>query len=96
MGVPVVTMRGDRPYGRVGESLLTSVGLQELVADHPESYLEKAVGLASDLSRLTELRLGLRDRIRTSRLCDARGFTRAMERAYRRMWRNWCAAVSRK
>jgi protein O-GlcNAc transferase len=91
MGVPVVTMRGDRPYGRVGESLLTSVGLRELVADDPESYLTKALRLASDLPRLRELRLGLRDRMRTSKVCDARGFARAMERAYRRMWRNWCA-----
>ena len=27
MGVPAVTLRGDRPYARVGASLLASVGL---------------------------------------------------------------------
>ena len=33
MGVPVVTLPGDRPYGRVGASLLSVTGLHELIAD---------------------------------------------------------------
>jgi len=91
MGVPVVTLLGDRPYARVGASLLASVGLQEFVAEDPESYVETAASLADDLSRLTELRLGLRDRMRASPLCDGAGFARTIEQAYRRMWQNWCA-----
>ena len=91
MGVPVVTLRGDRPYARVGASLLASVGLQEFVTEDPESYVEMAASLGHDLSRLGELRLGLRDRMRASPLCDGPGFARAIEQTYRRMWRNWCA-----
>ena len=96
MGVPVVTLRGDRHCARVGASLLASVGLQELVAEDPESYLQIAVGLARDLSRLTELRFGLRERMRASPLCDVAGFTRALEEAYRRMWRGWCSQQGRR
>ncbi len=91
MGVPVVTLRGDRPYARVGASLLASVGLQEFVTEDPESYVEMAASLGKDLFRLRELRLGLRDRMRASPLCDGAGFARSTERAYRRMWQNWCA-----
>jgi protein O-GlcNAc transferase len=91
MGVPVVTLRGDRPYARVGASLLASVGLQEFVTEAPESYVEMAASLGKDLSQLRELRLGLRDRMRASPLCDGEGFARAIEQAYRRMWQNWCA-----
>jgi predicted O-linked N-acetylglucosamine transferase (SPINDLY family) len=91
MGVPVVTLRGDRPYARVGASLLASVGLEEFVTEDPESYVEMAASLGNDLSRLGELRLGLRDRMRASPLCDGAGFARAIEQAYRRMRRNWCA-----
>jgi protein O-GlcNAc transferase len=90
MGVPVVTLPGDRPYGRVGTSLLASTGLQEFVVGTPEAYVEKAANLGADLSRLSELRSGLRDRIRSSPLCDGAGFARAIEQAYRRMWEGWC------
>lgn len=91
MGVPVVSLRGDRPYARMGATLLASVGLQEFVTDSPESYVEMAASLANDLSYLRELRLGLRDRMRASPLCDGEGFARTIEQAYRRMWQNWCA-----
>jgi protein O-GlcNAc transferase len=91
MGVPVVTLRGDRPYARVGASLLASVGLQDFVTEDPESYVEMAASLGNDIFQLRELRLGLRDRMRASQLCDGAGFARTMEQAYRRMWQNWCA-----
>jgi protein O-GlcNAc transferase len=88
----VVTLRGDRPTGRVGASLLTAAGLEDLVADNPESYLRKAADLGKDVRRLAELRFGLRDRMRASPLCDEAGFARSMEQAYRSMWHAWCAA----
>ena len=91
MGVPVVTLRGDRPYGRVGASLLASVGLPDLITKDAESYVRTAAGMAGDPSRLMNLRFGLRERMRASPLCDEAGFARAMEQAYRRMWRAWCA-----
>jgi protein O-GlcNAc transferase len=90
MGVPVVTLRGDRPYGRVGASLLTSIGLQECVAETAEAYVRKAANLGADLFRLEEFRSSLRDRMRRSPLCDGTGFARAMEQAYRRMWERRC------
>jgi len=92
MGVPVVTLRGDRPTARVGASFLHAVGLDDLVADDAESYLRTAAGLAQNRDRLTELRFQLRERMRASPLCDEAGFARAMEQAYRQMWHAWCSS----
>ena len=70
--------------------LFRSAGLPELVAESPAEYVAKAVGLAGDLERLATLRATLRERMRASPLTDAATFARAMEAAYRTMWRRWC------
>lgn len=93
MGVPVIVLRGKRHAARVGASLLTAVGLEELIAEDEDGYLERAIGLARDPGRLADLRGGLRDAMRRSPLCDAADFSAAVERAYRSMWQ---ASASRK
>ncbi|MBI5780856.1 MAG: tetratricopeptide repeat protein, partial [Rhodocyclales bacterium] len=90
MGVPVVALAGDRHAGRVGVSLLSRVGLTELIARTPEDYVRLAVDLANDTARLARLRVGLRERMKNSSLCDATGFNADLEQAYREMWRAWC------
>ncbi len=90
MGVPYVTMRGDRPPARGGESILKSVGLGHLVADTPEQFVSMAVGLASDVDALVKLRAELRQKVATT-VGDCVGFTRDLEAEYRRMWTDWCA-----
>jgi protein O-GlcNAc transferase len=92
MGVPVVTLRGDRHAGRVGASLLTQIGMSDLIADSVEAYVETAAALAGDPARLSELRHSLRPRMAASPLCDAPAFARKVEAAYRTMWQRWCAA----
>ena len=71
-------------------SLMTAVGLPELVAATPAHYAEIAAGLAGDLTRLMRLRMGMRERVRASALCDEPRFMRNLETAYRLMWRRWC------
>jgi predicted O-linked N-acetylglucosamine transferase (SPINDLY family) len=90
MGVPVVTLAGERAVGRGGVSLLHNVGLPELIADSLEEYVQIAVALAKDLPRLRELRSTLRARMQASPLMDAPRFARSVEAAYRQMWRVWC------
>jgi predicted O-linked N-acetylglucosamine transferase (SPINDLY family) len=91
MGVPVVTLRGDRWVGRMSEGMLTTVGLADLVAGDEAGYLRIAAGLAADLSRLGALHAGLRRMVEDSPFCDGPRFARALEAAYRGMWRGWCA-----
>jgi predicted O-linked N-acetylglucosamine transferase (SPINDLY family) len=76
MGVPTVSLRGEAYYERISSSLLGCVGLEDLVADDVEGYVATAVALAADVPRLTELRTGLRDRIRQSPLGQPERFAR--------------------
>jgi protein O-GlcNAc transferase len=79
MGVPIVTLGGRYAAARSGVSLLTSVGLPELIADTPEQFVEIAGNLAGNPKRLAELRSGLRDRMTRSLLMDEPAFARAFE-----------------
>jgi protein O-GlcNAc transferase len=90
MGVPVLTLLGTRHAARVGASLLTQIGLQNLIAPTLDNYIHRATTLASDREPLATIRSTLRMRMESSPLCDAPGFAREMESAYRAMWRDWC------
>ena len=94
MGVPVVTLRGDRHSSRVGASILTRVALMELIAETEDAYVEKAVNLANAPDRLSDYHKCLRIRMQESPLCDSGGFTRDVEAAYREMWHRWCSTAT--
>jgi predicted O-linked N-acetylglucosamine transferase (SPINDLY family) len=93
MGVPLVTLAGQAHAGRVGASLLTRVGLEDLIAEDTDGYVRIAAALAADPARLAELRSSLRGRMAASPLCDAPAFARKIEAAYRTMWRRWAEPV---
>ena len=90
MGVPVVTWPGDRFESRHSLSHLSNAGVTETIARDPDDYVAIAVALAGDLPRLAGLRADLRPRLAGSPLCDADGFVRDLEAAFRAMWRDWC------
>src|SRR5438034_2916458 len=89
MGVPVVAIAGDRHVARVGVSLLTNVGLPEMIGSSIDAYISIAAALAKDVERLRTIRQTLREQMRKSPLIDAPSFVRDLEEAYRRMWRAW-------
>jgi predicted O-linked N-acetylglucosamine transferase (SPINDLY family) len=90
MGVPLVSLAGDTAVSRGGLSILSNLGLPELVARDAEQYVQIAVGLSRDTARLESLRLSLRDCMLGSPLMDGSRFARDVESAYRQMWRRRC------
>jgi predicted O-linked N-acetylglucosamine transferase (SPINDLY family) len=92
MGVPVVTLSGRLPMGRVGKSILQNIGLPELIAQNPQEYVAIAARLANDRTRLGELRKGMRERMAHSPLMNAAQFTKDLESAYRKAWTTWATA----
>jgi predicted O-linked N-acetylglucosamine transferase (SPINDLY family) len=90
MGVPFVTLAGRHFVSRMGVTILTNVGLDELIANNEDEYVAKAVALAQDRDRLRALRCGLRERVMKTPMMDQKLFVRNMEDAYRGMWSNWC------
>lgn len=93
MGVPVVTLAGRVHASRVGVSLLTAVGVPELIAADRDGYVRLAVELAGDPARLARLRAELRERVRSSILCDSPGYARRVEGVLRDTWRAWCGGA---
>ena len=90
MGVPFVTLAGDRFSSRMGVSILSNAGLAELIAADEDQYVELAVALATDDARLRSVRHNLRERVEKSPLMDQALSARDMADAYRGMWKIWC------
>lgn len=90
MGVPVITLYGDKPIARQTAGFLKTIGLGSLVAANEAGYLELAVKSANDRDKLKDIRAGLRERMASSLLCDGARFTANLEQAYRAMWETWC------
>ena len=91
MGVPVVTLPGERPVSRQTLGFLNVIGHDELAASCEDDYVRIAAELAADAPRRADLRRSLRASMAASPLCDPDRFTPAMEAAFRGMWRRWCA-----
>lgn len=90
MGVPLVTLPGATSVSRGGLSILSNVGLGELIATEAEQYVRIVTGLANDLPKLAELRATLRERMAASAVMNAVQFASDIECAYGQMWRQWC------
>jgi predicted O-linked N-acetylglucosamine transferase (SPINDLY family) len=90
MGVPVVSLIGDRHAARVGLSLLTAVGHPEWAEEDEEHYIEKAVTLAQDRALRGQLRESLRSEVAASILCDHQRQAARFEAALRQAWVEWC------
>lgn len=93
MGVPVVTLAGEKFISRNSAALLANVGLTDLIAATPQQYVETAVALAADGARLQRLRNDQREIFRASPLGNAPLFVQNLEAAYRDIWHKWCAAA---
>lgn len=90
MGVPVLTLKGDRFLSRQGVGLAMNTGLADWVASTPEDYVALAKAHAADLQMLSALRARLRGQLLASPICDAHRFALHLEDALRGMWRVWC------
>jgi len=85
MGVPVVSLYGEKHLERVGLSMLGNVGLSDLAAATDESYVEVAVNLANDTERLITLRKTLRETFMRSPLTDTVAFKVEFESLMRKL-----------
>lgn len=88
MGIPVVTLAGQTHASRVGISLLSAVGLPDLIARDESAYISVASSLAADPNRRAALRSSLRVQLLNSSLCNSPPYTRNVEAAYRTAWHN--------
>lgn len=88
MGVPVLAVAGNTYAGRQGIAVLSAVGLNDFVARDTEHLVELGSAWANRRDELAAIRAGLRDRIAASPFCDAVGYVRKLEAAFRRLWQS--------
>jgi len=86
MGVPVLSLQGDRFLSLSAKSIAYHVGLPDWVAVDKGDYVSKAVAFVSNLERMASLRAGLRHQVTASPLFDAQRFARNFEDALWGMW----------
>lgn len=89
MGVPVITLVGERHNSRFGYSILMNMGLPELCTYSWEEYIDCAVALANDRERIVHFHQTLRRRMLRSPVMDARLYMAEVECAYERIWQEW-------
>jgi protein O-GlcNAc transferase len=85
MGVPVVSLNGDRHAGRMVASVLHSLDLDELIAEDTESYCRIVSDLCTNQGQLMRYRVGLRKRFEKSSMRDEVGFTKSLESKFRQV-----------
>lgn len=91
MGAPFITLKGNRFYAHNGETIAHNGGLADWIAATEEEYIRKAVEYADRLNWLSDIRMGLREKVLKSPLFNAAAFAQDFEDA---MWGMWRAAKS--
>ena len=91
MGVPVVTLAGERWIQRTSYGFLKGIGLDDLCTYSEKDYVETACSLAQDIGRLSHYKQTIRPALLESSICDSATFTKNLETAYRTMWEVYCA-----
>ena len=76
----MLTRAGTTPLSRLGASLLGAIGQTGLVCDDTKTYVERAVGLASDPAALAACRQSMAQAIERTRLFDPARVAREIER----------------
>ena len=95
MGVPIMTMEGDRHAGRMVGSILKTIGLGEWIAKTKYDYIQKLIYWSKEKKLLAQLRQQIRPKMVNSNLCNGLLFTQNLEIIYQKMWRKWCQEITK-
>ena len=87
MGNPFITFSNRPGVGKIGSSILSTLGHSEWVATSEREYIQKAVNLASDIEKLNIIRNSLRKKMEQSPIMDHKGFVKKLEKVYKQMWK---------
>ncbi len=90
-GLPVLTLMGRSFASRVAASLLSAIGLPELITNSQEEYESLAIELALIPNKLADIKLKLANNRLTTPLFDTPAFTKNIEEAYTKMYERYQA-----
>lgn len=86
MGVPVITLSGERLAERMSASMLHSVGMDDWVTETVNDYIDIAVQCYSRVDEIRTSKNKIRSKLLASDMLDGPGMARALEKAYFEMY----------
>jgi len=86
MGVPVLTLKGNRYLFHFGESINFNLGMSEWVANSKEEYISKAIKFSSNLEELSKIRITLKEKALQSPVFNAPRFANNFSDLLWKMW----------
>ena len=92
-GLPVITLRGKNVPSRATASMLTGLGLSELVTHDLDAYQALAVKLAGDAQELQRFRDTISENSGTSALFNTETSVRTLEKAYKKVWEEFVSSA---
>lgn len=82
MGVPIITLTGQRHAGRMVTSILHASGNDNCIATDGNSFVTTAQTISSNPAALRYTRATLRDQVLASPLCDGAAYMRLVEKSF--------------
>lgn len=92
MGVPVLTLKGDKFAARMGASFMQAAGLDQFVSRNSDGFVKNALAVTGDRLALNALKRGLRDRLLRYPAWDAQLFAEDFSGGLRDIWRRSSAS----
>ena len=89
MGVPVLTKKGNTFVSRQTESINYNIGMSDWIAKDNDEYIIKATQFASNLEKLTEIRVNLRKKALNSPAFNTSLFAEHFNNTLWKMWNNF-------
>ena len=89
MGVPVITIKGNRYLFHFGESINSNLDMQDWISEDYKDYISKAVKFSSDLDYLSQIRMNLREKALKSPVFDAERFSEHFSNMLWNIWKNF-------
>jgi len=84
-GVPILTLKGKSFPSRVASSILTNVGLENLIVSNLRDYETKAISIAKNYEEIESLKNHLAQEKNSSKLFDSKVFTKDLEKIYKKI-----------
>ncbi|WP_196594474.1 O-linked N-acetylglucosamine transferase, SPINDLY family protein [Pectinatus sottacetonis] len=89
MGVPLITLSGDRHGSRFGCSILSNLRLKNLITYSPTEYVKKTISLAQNKNYLLHLHNTLCTIMKNSPLMDNTLYIKDIETVYKKIWQKY-------
>ena len=89
MGVPVITLKGNRFLFHFGESINANLGMKDWIAENQNEYISKAIKFSSDFEFLSKIRKYLREKALKSPVFDASRFAGHFSKMLWELWKKY-------